>query len=475
VDGTGDFFNRHYLDYVGLSLEQMRGLLWRQVIHPEDLEVASQAWERFKSSGVGGEVEARIRRHDGVYRWFLFRASPLRDESGSVVKWYGVNTDIEERKRVEDEARRREYNLAAGERVSLTGSYTWEVSTDKITPSAQLLRIHEFDDPAEVTAEAMRNRIHPDDHPILEATMAEVQSGRGNPEYEIRLLMPDGRVKYVRAFAQVIYDQQGQVVCIGAVQDVTRRRLAEDALDKLRSDVAHRTRVMSLGTLAASIAHELNQPLAGLMTSAGTCVRMLSNASPNLPGALETARRMIRDSNRAAEVISRLRALFSGKVVRVPQVDLNEVASEVLTLLASDLHRNRVLVQTHLSQDLPSITADRIQLQQVILNLVRNAAEAMSNVDDRQRQAVIETARDGHEHVRLSVRDAGVGFEAENAERLFEAFYTTKDNGMGIGLSLSRSIIESHQGRMWAERRDEGGAIFSFSIPIDSSENPPAN
>jgi len=468
IDGAADFFNQHYLDHVGLPIEQMLGWQWTSVVHPDDLEVAARAWERFRASGVGGEAEARVRRHDGVYRWFLFRANPLRDELGNIVKWYGVNTDIEDRKRAEDELRRREYYLAAGEHVSLTGSYAWEVNTGKITCSEQFLRIHEFEHPAEVTTEAMRNRIHPVDHHVLEATMAEIQGGRGNPEHEVRLLMPDGRVKFVRASAQVIHDPDGQQICIGAVQDVTRRRLAEDALDKLRSDVAHRTRVMSLGTLTASIAHELNQPLTGMMTNANTCVRMLTADPPNLAGALETARRTIRDSSRAADVVARLRALFAGKIVRHHDVDLNELVSEVLALLSSDLQRSRAIVQTRLAKDLPMINADRVQLQQVILNLVRNACEAMSNVEDRQRQAVIETTRDGDECVRLNVQDRGVGFDAETGERLFEAFYTTKHSGMGIGLSLSRSIIEGHQGKLWAERREGGGAAFSFTIPIVS-------
>jgi len=484
-NGEPDLINRQIRDYTGRTEEELRKWNASDLVHPDDLPQAIDTFRMGMSVGERFTITYRMRRHDGVYRWLEAHHQPLMDESGQLYRWcVSVNdiddwmrtrdallTDIEARKRAEDELRRREYNLAAGERLSLTGSYAWEVNTDKITCSAQLLRIYEFDDSREVTAAAMRSRIHPDDRPLLEATMAEIRCGRGNPEHEVRLLMPDGRVKYVRAFAQVIPDQQGQLICIGAVQDVTRRRLAEDALDKLRSDVTHRTRVMSFGTLTASIAHELNQPLTGLMMNANTCVRMLTADPPNANGALETARRIIRDSNRAAEVVARLRALFSGKVARNQLVDLNEVTSEVLSLLASDLQRNGVFVQTRFADDLPTITADRVQLQQVILNLLRNACDAMTHVDDRRRQAVIHTTREGHEHVRLSVRDCGVGFEAENAERLFEAFYTTKQSGMGIGLSLSRSIIESHSGRLWAERHEDGGATFSFSIPISSGES----
>ena len=468
ADGTGDFFNRHYLDYVGLSPAQVRDWQWASLIHPDDLKVIERAWDQFRSAGTGGEVEARVRRHDGVYRWFLFRSSPLRDELGNITKWYGVNTDIEDRKRAADELRRREHYLAMGERVSLTGSFAWKPSTDKITCSEQLLRILELDSPAEATADTLRTRVHPDDLPLVEARFADVEKGRENPEFEARLLMPDGRIKYVRVFSQVIEDFDGQRICIGAVQDVTRRRLAEDALDKVRFDLAHLTRITTLGTLAASIAHEVTQPLAGIMTNASTCVRMLTADTLDVAGALENARRTIRDSDRAAEVVSRLRSLFSGRTARSSGVDLNEAAAEVVTLLSSDLQRNGVLVQTSFAEDLPLITADRVQLQQVILNLLRNASDAMSNVDDRQRLAVISTGRDGPDRVRLSVSDSGIGFDAQNAQRLFQAFYTTKEGGMGMGLSVSRSIIESHYGRLWAECPDGTGATFAFSIPVMS-------
>ncbi|HEY0462729.1 MAG TPA: ATP-binding protein, partial [Polyangiaceae bacterium] len=303
----------------------------------------------------------------------------------------------------------------------------------------------------------------------LEATRAEVESGRDNPEYEIRLLMPDGRVKHVRAFAEVVQGAQGQMICIGAVQDVSRRRLAEDTLDKVRSDLAHLSRITTLGSLTASIAHEVNQPLAGITTNANTCARMLSADTPNVVGAIETVRRMIRDATRAAEVVSRLRALFSGRTTKTREVDINEAAAEVLTLMSSDLQRDRVQVQTNFAAELPTVTADRVQLQQVIMNLLKNAADAMSGVEDRQRLAILETKREGVEAVRVSVRDSGVGFVVDAAERMFQVFYSTKNNGMGVGLSVSRSIIESHGGKIWAERPDGGGATFVFSIPIAPS------
>ena len=222
---------------------------------------------------------------------------------------------------------------------------------------------------------------------------------------------------------------------------------------------------MSLGTLAASIAHEINQPLSGIMTNAGTCQRMLAATPPNIDGALETARRTIRDASRASEVITRLRALFNRKETATESVDLNDATREVIALSLSGLQRSGVLVRTELADDLPPVTGDRIQLQQVVLNLLRNASEAMSTVDDHPRQLVITTDRDGRDQVRVSVKDVGIGFEPQAADRLFEGFYTTKNDGMGIGLSVSRSIIESHHGRLWAEKNDGPGSTFSFSIP----------
>jgi signal transduction histidine kinase len=224
-------------------------------------------------------------------------------------------------------------------------------------------------------------------------------------------------------------------------------------------------RVTSLGVLTASIAHEVSQPLSGIMTNASTCLRMLGADPPNLDGALETTRRTIRDGNRASEVIVRLRALFSRKEARAETVDLNEAAHEVVALCADEFQKNRVIVRQELANDLPLVAGDRVQLQQVILNLLRNASDAMNGVADRPRELVIKTEVDEDDCVRLSVRDTGVGITPQDMERLFDAFYTTKGEGMGIGLSVSRSIIERHNGRLWATPNEGPGASFSFSIP----------
>ena len=248
-------------------------------------------------------------------------------------------------------------------------------------------------------------------------------------------------------------------------EDITQNKLSEDALARARSELATVARITSLGVLTASIAHEVNQPLAGIIMNASTCLRMLSADPPNVEGARETARRTIRDGNRAADVVTRLRTLYSKKDPSLESLDLNEATGEVIALSLIELQSSGAILRLDLAADLPPVVADRIQLQQVILNLLRNAADAMSAVEDRPRELVIQTEREGDSHVRLSVRDSGIGFTAQNADKIFEAFHTTKAGGMGIGLSVSRSIIEAHQGRLWAVPNRGPGSTFSFVVP----------
>jgi C4-dicarboxylate-specific signal transduction histidine kinase len=243
------------------------------------------------------------------------------------------------------------------------------------------------------------------------------------------------------------------------------RKRADEALAKLRAELAQATRVSSLATLTASIAHEVSQPLSGIVTNASTCLRMLSNDPPNVTGASEAARRLLRDGNRASDVITRLRALFSKKSPAVEPVDLNEATREVIALSRSDLQRAHAVLGVEFADDLPVVMGDRVQLQQVISNLLRNACDAVHGVTDRPREIVIRTSRDDGDRVGLSVRDSGVGFGPNGPDRLFDAFYSTKPEGMGIGLSVSRTIIENHRGRLWAVSNDGPGVTFAFSIP----------
>jgi len=380
----------------------------------------------------------------------------------------GFLRDISKRKQAEQALRRSEAFLAEGQRLGKIGSFSWRVATDEITWSEQLYHIYELETGVPVSLELIRSRVHPEDVTLYEKMVEQARNGCSNFEWHYRLKMPDHSIKYLHALAHATRDQDGQLEYIAAIQDVTARRRSEEALDKARSELAHVARIASLGVMTASIAHELNQPLSGIVTNAGTCLRMLGADPPNADGARETARRTIRDAHRASEMITRLRALFGKKESMFESIDLNEVTREVLALTLNELQRHRVILRPELSDNLPLVAGDRIQLQEVILNLLRNASDAMSAVEDRPRWLVVRTERDEGDGVRLSVKDTGTGFEPQAADRLFEAFYTTKGDGMGIGLSISRSIIEAHQGRLWATANDGPGATFSFAIPCRS-------
>ena len=437
------------------------------IIPPSLREKHRRGLARYLATGearmLGRRIEITAVRSDGSE--FPVELAITRIPFDEPPSFTGYLRDITERKQSEQELRRSEAFLAEAQHLCSTGSFSWRVATDQITWSEQLYRIFGFDQSVPVTLELIGTRVHPDDLQLLDDMINRARVAAGDFEYEHRLLMPDHSVKYLHLIAHAVRDGHGRLEYIGAVQDVTERRLSEATLSKIRSDLAHVARVTSLGVLTASIAHEVNQPLSGIITNAGTCLRMLNADPPNVDGARETALRAIRDGNRASDVVARLRALFAKKAAAAESVDLNEATREVVALSLSELQTNRVIVREDLAEELPPVAGDRVQLQQVILNLLLNASDAMSNVDDRPRQLVIRTERDEGDCVRLTVQDAGLGFEGQAVDKLFEAFYTTKSGGMGIGLSVSRSIIESYHGRIWAVPNDGPGATFSFSIP----------
>lgn len=457
--------NRQMTEFLGDSATALNSWKTSNIVPADELPLVLDTTEKAFQTGTPFEMENHLRRFDGVYRWFQIRGTPLMDPDGRAIRWYFLLTDMEERKRAEDGLRRSQALLSDAQRISATGSFSWRLDTDELTFSDELHRIFELAEDRVITLDQVGARVHPDDAPLLERMIDRARESDGTLEYEMRLLMPDGRIKYTRTYGNIVHHPNAPPECVGAMQDVTQRHLSDQALDRARSELARVTRSISVGAMTASIAHEVNQPLSGIITNASTCVRLLTMAPPDVNGALETARRTIRDGNRAADVISRLRALFSNQAVTAEVLDLNDAAREVISLLSNDLQRSRVALKTEFGREALLVTGDRVQLQQVMLNLMRNASDAMSEVEDRPRQLIVRTERDGLDRVRLEVRDAGIGLDPGSLDRVFEAFYTTKNDGMGIGLSVSRSIIEKHGGRLWAEANEGPGATFAFSIP----------
>jgi PAS domain S-box-containing protein len=639
-DGHVDYLNRRWCEYTGLSLEQARGWGWEVAIHPDDRPAVVSFWRTILGTGRAGEIEGRLRRFDGTFRWFEFRAYPVRDEAGALVMWYGQTTEIDELKRAgallagekkllemvamgaelgdvlealcrlveENDARclcsillvdpsgaklvhgaapalpasyvallegrpllpewgpcaiavaektqvvipdlaadvrwhdtewlaavtsfgvesawttpivarngrvlgtfaiyqrvagapsemqrdltarfthiasiaieraqheaaleRSEAFLAKAQHLSSTGSFSWCVSNDAIRWSEQTYRIYEIDPAITPTFEVVATRIHPDDQPMFAEIVERGRRGELELDFEHRLRMPDATVKHLHVVAHASQTDAGELEYVGAVRDVTERRRADDALEQVRSELAHVSRVTTLGELTASIAHEVNQPLAGIVTNASTCLRMLAGDSPNLDGARETARRAIRDANRASDVVARLRVMFGKKSAASEPVDLSEATRDVLLLMRSELEKSRVVLRAELDDALPPVRGDRVQLQQVVLNLVLNAAEAMSVVGDGPRELFVRTALDGDD-VRIAVRDSGPGLDPDTRGRIFDAFVTTKSGGMGMGLSVSRSIVDRHHGRIWAEPNEGPGSTFYVSVPRARSTSAP--
>ena len=428
-------------------------------VHPEDLSLVREMVDRSAREGVNMDFESRLLMPDeSVKHVHVVLQNIGQPEKPEFV---GAVADITERKRAEAELRRAYDHLTEAQRLSQTGSFTADLERDEHFWSDEFYRICEFDPGSRVSIQRLGEIVYPEDVALYQGAIGRAMAGT-DPDFYFRIVTSRGVVKHLRGFAHRIADRP---VFVGAVQDVTASKMAQEALNRAGAELAHVSRITALSALTASIAHEVNQPLSGIITNAGTCLRMLDAAPPDIDGARETARRTIRDGNRASDVITRLRALFSKREFTLELVDLNEATREVIALSSNDLQRNRVILQSELADGLSTVTGDRIQLQQVILNLLRNALDAMVDVHDRPRHLLIKTEAEDVNRVRLTVRDVGVGLTAQSLDSLFDAFYTTKSGGMGIGLFVSRSIIERHQGRLWAEPNDGPGVTFSFSIP----------
>jgi PAS domain S-box-containing protein len=593
-DGSMDFVNRHWQDYTGLSTEKTVGSGWEAAVHPEDLKRHAEKWRASVASGAPFENEVRYRRAaDGQYRWFLARAVPLRDQRGTILKWYGISTDIEDRKRAEEGLQRSQFYIGEGQRVAHMGSWAFD-ATGFSYWSPELFQVHGLDPSGKPpTVEEYLALAHPEDRAFMkqgiakmlddhlafdftkrivrpdgeirhlrcvgvpvtqegtfqgflgtvmdvteqerlteelrlsERYLSEAQSlahtgscaidgtsretvywsdemfrlfgfdpqqglpmfdqwlqrihpedcdkvklasertffTKVNCDVEFRIVKPDGTVKHIHGIGHPVLSATGELVqVLGTMVDVTERKHADETRDRLRqleADLAHTNRVSTLGEMAASLAHEIKQPIAAAITSANSCVEWLAHEPPNLDRAREAAGRIDKYGNRAGEIIDRIRSFYKKSPPQRELVDVNGIIEEILTLLKSEADRCSVAMRTELVAELPKIMADRVQLQQVFMNLMLNAIEAMTYSSGEL--TVKSQLQDGQ--LQFSVRDTGVGLPKEKVDEIFSAFFTTKPQGSGMGLSISRSIVESHGGRLWATANDGPGATFHFTLP----------
>jgi len=464
-DGSIEFLNKGWHEYTGLSPEQSHGWGWQAAFLPEDLPPLMDRWRTMLTSGESGEVEARLRRHDGVYRWFLIRAKPFRDESGAIVRWYGTSTDIDDRKRAEAEVEQAYLRLADAQRLSKTGSFISDLREDVHNWSEEAFRIFEFSPATKITLQLMRERVHPEDVPSFDAVIARGMAGTAI-DFVFRIVTARGAVKHVRGIARATEQITGRPFFIGALQDVTDSKVAEEALNEARAALAHMARITTLSALTASIAHEVNQPLAAIVTDADASLNWLAATDPDLDTVRDTLAAIAKDAHRAADVIQRVRQLATKSAPRKDRLDVNSVVRDVEPLVRAELRRHAVTSTLDLASELPLVLGDRVQLQQVLLNLVINGIEAMALDTHGPRELVIRSRPHGNK-VEVTVADTGIGIGQHDVDRLCTAFFTTKPGGMGMGLSICRSIVvDAHGGQLWAMPNEPHGAIFRFTLPV---------
>jgi PAS domain S-box-containing protein len=589
VDGAAEFFNGRWLAYAGLTAEQAQGWGWTVAVHPDDLYVLVDYWRTLVASGQSGEIEGRLRRFDGVYRWFLFRATPSIDDGGRVVKWYGTNTDIEERKRVEQALKRSEAYLAEAQRLTHTGSCAIDGSSrETLYWSEEMFRLFDFDPQQGLPMwDQWLQRIHPEDREKVKLAGDRTFLQKVDCDVEFRIVKPDGTLKQIhgighpvlspngalvqvigtmvditerkradetlreqanllnltndaifvrdenliitywnrgaeklygwtqeeaegqisvellktrfpvpleqikaellsngrwegelvrtkKAGTQVVVatrwslqrdDKGGQGTILETNNDITERKRAEEERERLRQELAHLARlnrVSTIGELTASLTHEINQPIGAAMTNAQACLRFLNRGQPDVPEAREAALEMVRDATRAADIIDRVRSLYRKGSSKLEMVDVNEVIEEMVVMLHDEANRSSVNVRTELCVNLPDVLADHVQLQQVLMNLMINGIEAMRDAGG-ELSIKSQLAEDGQ--LAISVSDMGVGLPSGKANEIFNAFFTTKPQGTGLGLAITRSIVESHGGRLWASANSGRGATFQFTLP----------
>lgn len=447
----------------------------------EDFRI-SQAPEAYRALAAAHDIRAcwsvpvlsLDRRVLGTFAvYFREPRSPSPQDTNLLEQFRDLASIAIERTQAENALRRSRAYLAEAQRLSLTGSFSWKPATGTLTWSEETYRIYELDPGVQPTMDLIQRRIHPADAAFFQQTAERAAREGKDFAFEHRLQLPSGAVKHLQVVAHHSPNDSSEVAeFVGAVMDITERKRAEGALDRVRLDLAHVTRVSTLGQMAASIAHEINQPLAGIVINGNASLRWLAVDPPNLREAQEATRRIVRDGQRAGDVIARLRSLFRRDGVPNERLGMNEIVQEVIAITRGELQQGGAVIRSRLAEDLPPVTGDRVQLQQLMLNLIMNAVEAMSEVHDRIRQIVVTTRRGEVGEVLVSVEDSGVGLDPEEKEKLFDAFYTSKSVGMGMGLAISRSIVEHHGGRLWAVSNSGPGATFLFTIPTRDDAAP---
>jgi PAS domain S-box-containing protein len=384
-----------------------------------------------------------------------------------------LSREIAERMRAEQQLRQSEAYLAEAQRLTHTGSWVWQVDgRDAMHLSEEWYRIYGHEPAQGAPAWEQRlQRVHPEDRTKWQGAIERAIAGESDYEVEFRILLPSGAVKHIHTVGHPVLNASGELVrFVGSSTDITERKRAEEALRQAQAELARVSRVTTMGELTASLAHEVNQPITAAVTDANTCLRWLTRDHPDLEEAREAASRIVKDAVRASDIINRMRSLFKKESPQRGAVDVNEVIREMTVLLSSEATRYSISMRTELSEGLPNIMGDHVQLQQVLMNLMINGIEAMKDVAG-PRELAVKSQRAEDEQLMVSVSDTGVGLPPRQADQIFDSFFTTKRDGTGMGLRISRSIVESHGGRLWAADNSPRGASFHLTLPSQTDAN----
>jgi PAS domain S-box-containing protein len=466
-DGSVDFISQSWLDYTGFSREQGMGWGWGSAIHPEDFDRVLANWRAAVAAGTPVEHELRCRRADGTYHWFLYRGLPLRDNGGDVVKWYGTLMNVDALKETESALQMREHELVGI--IETIPSMLWSASpTGEVTHISQRVREYSGMSFEDFLTLGWKNIIHPDDFDdTAKKFIRAIETGESYSARH-RLRRADGEYRWHHAMGEPLRDPRGKVIqWYGLSIDIDERKRAEDHLRDTSIKLAKASRLATVAELAGSIAHELNQPLMSILANAQAAKRWLNAGPPNRTEVNSSIERVIRDARAADETMQHIRALFKQESFDKKDVNIPDIVREVVRIVQEDPKKRVIHVEFHFEESLPAVSIDQIQIQQVFINLIVNAIEALEG--QQVAPLIALRAVTDSNGMLIQVIDNGPG--VEDTDRIFDSFMTTKEKGMGIGLAVSRSIVEAHGGRLWAENNKTGGATFNVALPL-SHERP---
>ncbi|PYK20513.1 MAG: hypothetical protein DME56_07340, partial [Verrucomicrobia bacterium] len=466
VDKLYTFFNKPWLEFTGRSMEQELGNGWAQGVHPEDLQRCLKMYTEAFDARESFVMQYRLRRNDGEYRWVSDQGVARYDEHGKFAGYIGTAVDVTELINKDAALRESEERMRlAADAVNL-GIWELDLRTDEIWATNRRRPLLGWPASGKVTFEDFISGVHPEDRDRIRQLIDQAIEQGKDYECEYRLVLPDGIVRWMAMRGSAHFDENSKPArLLGISIDITDQKLAEEA----NRNLVHASRVALLGELTASIAHEINQPLGAILSNADAAELLLESESPPLDELRKILADIRSDDVRAGEIIRHIRLLTRKRAVQMESLDINEIAAEVVRLMEVEAHRRSVSLHTEFTAAPATIFGHRVRLQQALMNLILNGMEAMADTPETDRRLLVRTATNGERRVEISVTDSGPGIPLEKLPRLFDSFFTTKEDGMGLGLAIARSIIDAHRGRISAENNSDGGATFRFDLPIGAT------